>query len=525
MNKSDLTVRSFIIGTIGLLIITIASMYVALRMGALPWPTVFVTILSMAILKKFKNSSLREVNITHTIMSSGAMVAGGLAFTIPGLWIIDPAATISIFQLCVIAVVGAILGTVFTSILRELLIVENQLPYPMGIAAYNTLTVGQEGGKSGKKLFITMGLSTIFTALRDGFALIPQLFTVFKGTALLPAAHLWLSPMAMGIGAIIGPVLSLMWALGAIIGFYLIIPIGLKLNLFPDLATADSFRSSLGIGLMFGTGFGIIIKVLFDLVKGKNNIKINLDKNSMIKLGAVLALCIVALSALTSITILQSILLIFAVFVACYLSSTLTGQTGINPMEIFAILVVLFITLVSSLDINSSFLIAGLVAVSCGLAGDVMNDLKSGYLIKTKAKDQLIGEIFGAIIASVLSVYLLFLLKDTLGPFGTATLPAPQATAIASMINGLANNTSFMLGLVIGAILFIIKVPSATLGLGFYLPMHISLAMASGAILQIIATKIFGKKSTDENTPIISSGLLGGEAITGVVIALITIFR
>ena len=525
MEKSNLSIRSFIIGTIGLIIITIASMYVALKMGALPWPTVFVTILSMAILKKCKNSNLMEVNITHTIMSSGAMVAGGLAFTIPGLWILNPSASISIFQLCVISIVGAILGTVFTSILRELLIVKNNLPYPMGIAAYKTLTVAEEGGKSGKKLFITMGLSTVFTALRDGFALIPPVLNIFKGSAIIPAASVWLSPMAMGIGAIIGPALSLMWALGAILGFYIIIPFGLKLNLFVSLAQADSFRSSLGIGLMFGTGFGIIIKVIYDLVKKQNDVKINFTKENVIKLVSVLLVCIILLATLTSITLFQAILLIAAVFIACYLSSTLTGQTGINPMEIFAILVVLFIMLVSKSDINTSFLIAGLVAVSCGLSGDVMNDLKSGYLIKTRAKDQLIGEIFGAIIASVLSVFLLFLLKDSLGPFGSTNLPAPQASAIASMINGLANNTSFILGLVIGTILFIIKVPSATLGLGFYLPMNISLAMAAGAIIQIAATKIFGKKSTDENTPIISSGLLGGEAITGVVIALLTIFR
>jgi uncharacterized oligopeptide transporter (OPT) family protein len=81
--QRHLTLRAIIIGIAGLLVITASSMYVALRMGALPWPTIFVTVVSLAALGKAKNSSLQEINVTHTIMSSGAMVAGGLAFTLP----------------------------------------------------------------------------------------------------------------------------------------------------------------------------------------------------------------------------------------------------------------------------------------------------------------------------------------------------------------------------------------------------------------------------------------------------------
>ena len=93
IDRQKLTIRSLIIGLIGLIIITSSSMYVALRMGALPWPTVFVTVVSMALLRRFKNSTLQEINVTHTIMSAGAMVAGGLAFTLPGIWILNPNAT------------------------------------------------------------------------------------------------------------------------------------------------------------------------------------------------------------------------------------------------------------------------------------------------------------------------------------------------------------------------------------------------------------------------------------------------
>jgi uncharacterized oligopeptide transporter (OPT) family protein len=114
MQERQLTARGLLIGLGGLIVITASSMYVALRMGALPWPTVFVTVISMAALKKCKNSTIHEINCTHTVMSAGAMVAGGLAFTLPGLWMLDPSASIPTFTLIALTIVGTILGTAFT---------------------------------------------------------------------------------------------------------------------------------------------------------------------------------------------------------------------------------------------------------------------------------------------------------------------------------------------------------------------------------------------------------------------------
>ena len=118
-NRSPLTIRALAVGILGLIIITASSAYVALRMGALPWPTVFVTVLSMAVLGKAKDATLEEINCTHTLMSAGAMVAGGLAFTLPGLSMIAPGEELPLFQVIVISVTGAVLGTLFTIIFRK----------------------------------------------------------------------------------------------------------------------------------------------------------------------------------------------------------------------------------------------------------------------------------------------------------------------------------------------------------------------------------------------------------------------
>ena len=117
--KSCLTLRSFVIGLTGLVFVTVLSMYVALKMGALPWPTVFVTVFSAVCLRKRKNVTLQEISCTHTLMSAGSMVAGGLAFTLPGFWMMNSGSEMSFISVCVISVVGAVLGTIFISLNRK----------------------------------------------------------------------------------------------------------------------------------------------------------------------------------------------------------------------------------------------------------------------------------------------------------------------------------------------------------------------------------------------------------------------
>lgn len=522
--NSSLTVRSLLIGILGLVIITSSSMYVALKMGALPWPTVFVTVLSMIALKKAKNSTIEEMNTTHTLMSSGAMVAGGLAFTLPGLWILSPQAEISTVKIIILSVTGAILGTIFTSLFRLSFIEKQKLPYPIGNSSYNTLKAGMVKGKGGKPLFSALFSSAIFTFLRDKFLLIPSILIPFKGNTIFPSFSIWISPMALGIGAIIGPVLALVWFLGSILGYYVLTPIGIGTELFSSMADADSFRTNLGIGLMVGTGIGVFIKVIIDILKNKRTgFKKAYNKSVLYILSCVLIFFVILISLTTDITFIQAILLLIGVFLATYLSGMLTGQTGINPMEIFAILVVLGISLILQPSLLSAFSITVVVAIACGLSGDVMNDLKSGYMLKNDPKSQLIAEGIGGAIGAVIAVFVLLLMKNAFGSFGSAELPSPQAKAVATMIGGLGNNKALIIGIIIGIVLFFTKLPTATLGLGFYLPIYISSIMALGAISLMIAKKFSkSKEAVNETTALISSGLLGGEGIAGVLIAIIS---
>jgi len=167
MFNKQLTIRGLIIGAIGSIILTMSSMFIALKLSSLPWPIMFVVLVSMFVLKLCGNTNIQEINVTQTAMSAGAMVAGGLAFTIPGIWILNPNAEVSLADLIVVTMGGVILGLIFTALFRKYFIVTKELPYAMGQAAAATLEVSDQGSKKISLLFISMAAAGIFTYLRD----------------------------------------------------------------------------------------------------------------------------------------------------------------------------------------------------------------------------------------------------------------------------------------------------------------------------------------------------------------------
>ena len=121
------------------------------------------------------------------------MVAGGLAFTMPGLWMRDANASISITSLLIITISGALLGTLFSIVARKKYVETEQLPYPMGQAAYQTLISATQKQKGAQYLFMALGFSIIFTVLRDQFAIIPAALLVFGGSTFISPLAVWLS--------------------------------------------------------------------------------------------------------------------------------------------------------------------------------------------------------------------------------------------------------------------------------------------------------------------------------------------
>lgn len=525
--KKQLTVRGMVIGVVGAVILTTSSMFVALKLSSLPWPIMFVALVSMFGLKAMGNTNLREINVTHTAMSAGAMVAGGLAFTLPGIWMLNPDADVSGIKLLLLTVSGVVLGLIFTALIRKYFVVKNKLSYPMGQAAAETLKIGDEGGRKAIALFVSMILAGIYTFFRDWLGKIPAVLLSKRMAVYGSTAGMYLSPMLVGVGYIIGPVAIGVWFLGALISDFGILMGGTEAGLW-DVATAITIKQSLGIGLMVGTGVGIIVKGI--LPKAKEIFGGMFSKDAigdaivpMRWAPIVMVVLAFLFTVVLDMGIIASIITILGVWLATSMSAQCVGQSGINPMEIFGIIVLIAAKAASDIGEMEAFFVAAIVAVSCGLVGDVMNDFKAGDILGTDPKAQWIAECVGGIIGAVVSVGVLLIILNAYGPecFGSEMFPAAQAGAVAAMVGGISHIPAFIIGLVAAIILYIAGFPVMTLGLGVYLPFYMSATAFLGGAIRFIVDKTlpeFEKKGTGT---IIASGLLGGEAIIGVIIALI----
>lgn len=516
------TWRAVLFGALGSTVIATSSMYVALRMGALPWPTIFVAILSLTLLKALGNTNLNEINVTHTAMSAGAMVAGGVAFTIPGIWMLDPAAEVAFWPLLVVALAGTILGVVFVAVLRHHFIEVEQLPYPMGIAAAETVLAGDEGGEKARWLFGSLAVAAVFTAIRDWWQKIPGAFTPPSLWARNIQFGLWMSPMAVGIGYLIGPLFMGTWFLGAVLSYLLFIPLAVNSGYITlDLATA--IKDSFGIGLIVGSGVGVLLKgilpqakeIFSPLITGVGDI-------SLKRAPLLLALIALALSTLGGLGFTATIITVLGVWVTTAMAATLAGQTGIDPMEVFGILVLLAVKAVSAPAPQAAFFVAAVVAIACGLAGDILQDFKAGYILKTMPQAQIYAELIGGVVGAVVSVVVIFILHRAYGAMGPGTeLVAPQAYAVSTMVSGLPNPPAFIVGLILGIVLYFIGIPGMTIGIGIYLPMFISATAGIGGLIRAIVDKKW--PSFNDKAQLISSGFLGGEGVAGVLIAIVQV--
>lgn len=524
--KEIFTLRALIIAAFGSAILTASSLYVALRMGALPWPSVFAVIVSMSVLKALRRSNLNEMNVAHTGMTAGALLAGGLAFTVPALWMLGYS-EVPLYGILLGSLAAAIGGSLLTLLLRDQMIVRLKLPYPIGIASFLTLKVGDVGGTRRNILITSILIACLIVALRDWFGIIPAVIMFTGLFALNIYAGIGIYPMALGIGYIIGLLYMGTWFLGAILSHVIIIPIATNVMGY-TLAEALDFTRSLGIGLIIGGGLAIILSTLIKYFTTGGPKPTISKETSLIKVlptryMLLLFVLLIALLIGGGLSPHIAIIAVLGVLVTSVMAAVVTGQTGIDPMEIFGILVLLFaMWIFSGISIVEGILLAMFIACTVGIVGDCMNDLKTGYLAETPPKYQIISEALGAVIGAVIGTFTLLMFVSVYGveAFGPDKFfVAPQAYAVSIMLKGIPNITAFIIGLVAGIVLGLLKIPSMTIGIGVYLPMIITVPAALGALIRLIVDRKYARYR--EHGVIFGSGLLGGEGIAGVIISLI----
>ena len=551
--RGQLTLRGVVIGVIGCVIITASSAYTALKMGALPWPIIFAAVISLFFLKLLGNASLNEANVTHTIMSAGAMVAGGLAFTIPGAWMLGMADQVSWLDMFVVALAGTVLGLICTALIHRHFIVDAELEFPTGNAAAQTLRATEAGGKTGKQLFGSMGLAGIYCVLRDGLGAIPSMLCSLNIPGVTFA--IYNSPMLLSVGFLVGFAPVAFWFAGALLGNFGIIVGGTAAGAF-DVTTAQGIVKSLGMGLMMGSGIAVVLKDILPEVAGivrglaADNAS-DTDSQSLVtgslKLDAgILGLAAAAVAVIIAIALdlgpVPAVVVTLLTFVTTIMSAQSCGQTGIDPMEIFGLIVMLIVSAFAQLAQVKLFFIAGVVAVACGLAGDVMNDFKAGAVLGTNPRAQWIGQAIGGIVGALVAAAVMMALvtaygTDAFGP--DKSFVAAQASVVATMVSGIPSVPWFVGGLVAGIVLYWMGLPAMMVGLGVYLPFYMSLTAFLGSVVKLAYDKwaahrdaVAGLSAEEkaakdavfqEQGLVVASGLLGGESIVGVILAFISV--
>ena len=526
--KLNITFPAVFIGIVGAILVSASSFYIVLKFGALPWPTIMVTLLSMITLKFFKRTDNKEITITHTIMSAGSMVAGGVAFTVPAYIILGgKLSDINQYLLCITILIGSIAGSFLSYIFRSKLIEEEKLEFPIGEAAYNLVKSGENTENIRYVAFGTL-FSSVIALFRDfSFSkgkppFIPALLSLKNGLL-----SLYVSPLLVGIGYVLGFVNTFVWFLGGAVIVFIGEPLAkiFKLNDFAIM------KNSFGMGFMIGIGIAVILKIIFSN-KSKNEKN---NQNIFKKLSFLSIFSIIIIILIYKLPIFLALVLILISILCTIIAGYSTGKTGVNPMEIYAIITILLISFLNkilnglnifgikfSADLTTLtlFLLSCIIAVACGLSGDILNDFKSGYRMNVNPKDQLVGELIGSIVSSFVITFLFFVffrIYKNIGPVENTDLIALQASIVATVINGIPFLGIFFAGLIFGMVLSLLNLPVLTFGIGIYVPFYLTSTVFLGGLISYFANR--HSKKLHSNLLLLSNGLMSGEAIVGVILS------
>jgi len=571
--KNEITLKAFFLSIFLSIILSSAMVYLGLYAGMTISASIPAAIMSMGILRLFKNSNILENNIVQTAASAGESLAAGVIFTLPALLLIGYWDTISYWEVTKIAMVGGILGALFTVPLRRALILKAQLRFPEGVATAAVLKTGHEtdAEKSQQSLKI-IGIS----ALVGGFVKLGELaFSIWSsalGGAIAIKGAIFgmgasLSPSLFSVGYIVGRNIGILAFTGGLISWAVAIPIYSYLYGFEG----DNYFESaniiwnakiryLGVGAMVVGGIWSVIQLARPLIESiqlsLKTLKESSDNISLEERDLPINYVFVAIIAMlvpisltyfgiigswTSAIILSFVMLIFGFLfsaVAAYMAGVVGSSN--NPISGVTNATILFSSLfiISFFDIDSSkgaaaaILIGAVVCCAAAIGGDNLQDLKTGNIVGATPWKQQLMQLVGVVSAALTLGIVLTLLHEAYG-IGSSDLPAPQAVLMTNVANGVfAGNLEWGMiyaGAILGIIIILIdqyqayrkadfRVPILAVAIGIYLPIELTLPIFIGGMLNHIASKTASEEGKN-NGLLIASGLITGEALMAIFIA------
>lgn len=574
-NLPELTPTSIILGVILAIVFGAANAYLGLRVGLTISASIPAAVISMGICRGLlKRDNILENNMVQTIGSAGESLAAGAIFTMPALfmWAEEGAMdSPSVSTITVICILGGTLGVLFMIPLRNALIVEEHgiLPYPEGMACSEVLLAGEKGGASAKGVFKGLGIAAAYKFIADGLKLFPSEigydFKSYKGAGI----GIDVLPSLVGVGFICGPKISAYMFGGGILAWFVLMPLIFVFGsqvpdaIFPATTTISELFTSSGASAIWssyiryiGAGavacggvislvksFPMIIRAFRKSMESLKNRQAKVERTtkdlplSVVVIGAIAVVILLWLLPVVDVNLIAALLIVIFGFFFVTVSARIVGIVGSsnNPVSGMTIATLLITTIILKATGNTgiggmiiAITIGSVICVAAGIAGDVSQDLKTGYIVGATPWKQQLGEIIGVLGSGIVIGYIMYILNAGYG-FGSTELPAPQAGMMKMIIEGvMSGNLPWALvfvGVFIAVIAEIFGIPVMPFAVGIYLPIFSTTGIMVGGLVRLWADK---KKTSSEeerkeqtnNGTLFASGMIAGEGLVGVLLAI-----
>ncbi len=574
----EMTVVSVVLGAILAIVFGAANAYLGLRVGMTISASIPAAVLSMGIIRfVLKRDSILENNMVQTIGSAGESVAAGAIFTLPALfmWAKEGLANEpSMIEIGLIALFGGILGILFMIPLRRALIVKEHgvLAYPEGQACAEVLIAGEEGGTKASTVFAGLGIAAVYKFIADGLKLFPS--EVHTEIPSYGGAGIGMDvlPALAGVGYICGFKVSSYMFAGGVLSWLVIMPMiavfGGSTVLFPAKVTVAELMADGGSFALWSTyiryiGAGavltggiiglleslpLIIRTFRDAVggfgaTGESSLRTDQDLSMKTLISGIIFI-ILALWLIPSIPLNAFgafLVAIFGFFFAT-VSSRMVGLIGSsnNPVSGMAIATLLISTMLlkntgttGAPGMMTAISIGGIICVIAAIAGDISQDLKTGFLVGATPKKQQIGEVIGVVFSAIVIGGIMYLLNSAWG-YGSQELPAPQAVLMKMVVEGvMLGNLPWnlvLIGVFLSVAMWILGIPVLAVAIGVYLPIHLSAPIMVGGVLRrFIETRKYADEEEKNNCMqsgvLYSSGLIAGEGLVGILLAVLAVLN
>ncbi|MDM5200178.1 oligopeptide transporter, OPT family [Fictibacillus enclensis] len=568
----ELTAVAIIFGIILAIVFGAANAYLGLKVGLTVSASIPAAVISMGVLRGiFRRDSILENNIVQTMTTAGEAIGAGAVFTLPAFFLLD----IDLSQTVIIFIVltGGLLGVFMMVPLRQMLIVKEHgnLPYPEGTACAEVLKSGEKGGANAKTVAIGFLFGGLVKVLGDGFMLFKTEIETQVGKLKNTVVGMDIFPALLGVGYIIGPRIAGQMLAGGLLAWIVLIP---AIAFFgADSTTAifpaedpigkldawgiwDSYIKYIGAGAVAVAGLITLLKTMPTLIstaaktmKGLSDGSVGegierTDKDMPFRyviLGVVALVIIIGAAPVTNVGFIGAIAIAIFGFLFVAVASRIVGIVGSSssPVSGMTIATLLIVTLVykvtglTGLDgMKAALTVAAIVCTALAVAGDISQDLKTGHLVGGTPWKQQVAMLIG-VIASGLVIGIILIVLDKSYGMGSQQLPAPKAAIMKVLVQGIFGGdlpwSLIFIGAAIAIVIEFLGLNSLVVAVGLYLPVHISApVMFGGAVrwlVDVTAKTKEGRQARADRGVLFASGLIAGESLLGVLIAVLIFFN